>query len=136
MSTCLLKPFLSFVIMSWKCFHNFTTCMHGKSFQSGLTLRTSGPWPTRLSCSWDSPGKNTGVGCCALLQGNFSTQGSNPLLLHLIHWPVYSLPLVPPGKSQPHLITLLYSGSLGSLKKHKKKKTKKNLVYTPTLVVR
>ena len=26
----------------------------------------------------DSPGKNTGVGCRALLQGIFPTQGSNP----------------------------------------------------------
>ena len=59
MSICLLKPFLSFVIMSWKCFHNFTACVHAKSFRSGLTRRTSGPWPTRLSCPWDSPGKNT-----------------------------------------------------------------------------
>ena len=30
----------------------------------------------------DSPGKNTGVGCCAFLQGIFPTQGSNPGLLH------------------------------------------------------
>jgi len=28
--------------------------------------------------SWDSPGKNTGVGCHALLQEIFLTQGSNP----------------------------------------------------------
>ena len=27
---------------------------------------------------WDSPGKNTGVGCHALLQGIFPTQGLNP----------------------------------------------------------
>ena len=32
--------------------------------------------------SWDSPGKNTGVGCHSLLQGTFLTQGSNPDLLH------------------------------------------------------
>ena len=31
---------------------------------------------------WDSPGKNTGVGCHFLLQGIFPTQGSNPDLLH------------------------------------------------------
>ena len=31
--------------------------------------------PTRLLCPWDSPGKNTGVGCHALLQGIFPTQG-------------------------------------------------------------
>ena len=47
---------------------------------------------------WDSPGKNTGVGCHALLQGIFLTQESNPCLLHLLCWHVDSLPLVPPGK--------------------------------------
>ena len=31
----------------------------------------------RLLCPWDSPGKNTGVGSCFLLQGMFSTQGWN-----------------------------------------------------------
>ena len=30
----------------------------------------------------DSPGKNTGVGCHALLQGIFPTQGLNPAILH------------------------------------------------------
>ena len=29
-----------------------------------------------LLCPWDSPGKNTGVGCHALLQEFFPTQGS------------------------------------------------------------
>ena len=32
--------------------------------------------------SWDSPGKNTGVGCHSLLQGTFRTQVSNPDLLY------------------------------------------------------
>ena len=27
------------------------------------SLRPHGPWPARLLCPWDSPGKNTGVGC-------------------------------------------------------------------------
>ena len=31
--------------------------------------------PARLLCRWDSPGKNTGVDCHALLQGIFPTQG-------------------------------------------------------------
>ena len=35
---------------------------------------------TRLIYPSDSPGKNTGVGCHALLQGTFPTQGSNPHL--------------------------------------------------------
>ena len=42
--------------------------------------------------------KNTGVGCHALLQGIFLTQGSNLYLLQLLHWQVGSLPLEPPGK--------------------------------------
>ena len=41
--------------------------------------------PTRLLCPWDSPGKNAGVGCYALLQGIFPTQGWNPRLLRLLH---------------------------------------------------
>ena len=36
-------------------------------------------------CPWDSPGKNTGVGCHFLLQGLFLTQGWNPGLLHCRH---------------------------------------------------
>ena len=49
---------------------------------------TYGPQPTRLFSPWDSPVKNTGVGCHALLQGIFLTQGSN---LHLLHcrWILY-----------------------------------------------
>ena len=38
------------------------------------------------------------MGCHALLQGIFPTQGLNLLLLCLLHWQVGSLPLVPPGK--------------------------------------
>ena len=34
------------------------------------------------SSSWNSPGRNIGVGCHSLLQGIFPTQGSNPGLLH------------------------------------------------------
>ena len=46
----------------------------------------------------DSPGKNPGVGCLALLQGIFPTWELNPHLLHLLYWQVGSLPLEPPGK--------------------------------------
>ena len=44
-------------------------------------------WPT---VHGDSPGKSTGVGCHALLQGIFLTQGSNPGLL-LCRWVLYHL---------------------------------------------
>ena len=32
------------------------------------SVRPNGRQPTRLPCPWDSPGKNTGVGCHFLLQ--------------------------------------------------------------------
>ena len=34
--------------------------------------------PVRLLCPWDSPGKNTGVGCHALLQWDLSDPGIKP----------------------------------------------------------
>ena len=46
----------------------------------------------------DSPGKNTGMDCLALLQGIFPTQGSNLCLLCLLHWHAGSLSLAPPAK--------------------------------------
>ena len=64
----------------------------------GSDLAAAGWYPTRLLCPWDFPGKNTAVSCCALLQGIFLTQGSNPHLLQLLHWQVDSLSLVSPGK--------------------------------------
>ena len=75
-------------------------CMHAKLLQSCpvYSLRSYGLWPARFLCPWDSPGKNTEVGCCALLQGIFLTQGSKPPLLGLLYWQVNFLPLVPPGK--------------------------------------
>ena len=51
--------------------------------------------PPGSSVPGDSPGKNTGVGCHAVLQGIFPIQGSIPLLLPLLHWQAGSLPLVP-----------------------------------------
>ena len=58
-------------------------------------LRPHGLQPTRLLYPWDFPGKNPGVGCHALLQGIFLTQGLNLWLLHL---QASCLTLVPPGK--------------------------------------
>ena len=51
-------------------------CVHANSLQSCLTLCNRGLQPARLLCPWDSPSKNTGVSCHALLQGIFLTQGS------------------------------------------------------------
>ena len=77
------------------------------------------PWTVAHQAPlWDSPDKNTGVGCHALLQGIFPTQGLNLHLLCLLHWQVGSLPLVPPGKHslgaqqppdiKPHLVWSSY----------------------------
>ena len=59
-------------------------------------VKSDSVWPWTVAhqaplCPWDSPGKNTGVekkkkkntgvGCHALFQGIFLTQGSNPHLM-------------------------------------------------------
>ena len=46
--------------------------------------------PPGFSIHGNSPGKNTGVGCHAFLQGIFPTQGLNPGLLHY-RWILYCL---------------------------------------------
>ena len=58
------------------------TLVKVKVTQSCPTLQRHGLQPTRLLCSWDSPGKKTGVGCHFLLQGILPTQGSNSGLPH------------------------------------------------------
>ena len=58
-----------------------SVCMLSRSFMSS-SLRPHGLQPARLLCPWNSPGKNTGVGCHFLLQGIFLTQESNPHLPH------------------------------------------------------
>ena len=46
------------------------------------SLRPRGLQLIRLLCPWNSPRKNTGVGCHFFLQGICPTQGSNLALLH------------------------------------------------------
>ena len=63
--------------------------MHAKPLQSCLILCNPMDCmeePAKLLCPWDSPGKNTGVGCHVLLQEIVPTQGSNVRLLCLLHW--------------------------------------------------
>ena len=69
-------------------------------------LQTHGQYAARLLCPWNSPGRNTGVGCHALLQGNIPTQGSNPHLLCLLHQQADSLPAELQGS--PLLLLLLF----------------------------
>ena len=80
-----------------------------RSLQSCLTLCSTADCSLPgASVRGDSPGKNTGVGYHALLQGIFQAQGSNPHLLCLLHWQVGSLPPVPPGKPVNHTSFISY----------------------------
>ena len=72
------------------CLHPTTLGLHCAMLNRSLCLTLCEP----MDCSppGDSPGKNTGVGCHALLQGFFPTQESNPglscckqILYHLSH---------------------------------------------------
>ena len=79
-----------------------------RSVASGVanSVQPYGPPPARLLCPWHSPGKSTGVGCRALLQGIFPTQGSNLHLLRLLNWQAGSLLPVPPGNDCAHLFPI------------------------------
>ena len=76
-------------------------CVFSHSVVSN-SLWPHGLQPTRLLCPWDSPRKNTVVGCHFPLQGSFLTQGSKPCLLC---WQPDSLPLHHQG-SPSRLYTL------------------------------
>ena len=56
-------------------------CAHDLEVLSD-SLQPYGLQPARLLCPWDSPCKNTGVGCHFLLQEIFPTQGQDRHLLH------------------------------------------------------
>ena len=80
--------------------------MQAKSLQSCPALHDAMECsPPGSSVHGDSPGKDTGVGCYALLQGIFPTQGSNLHLLCLLHQQEGSLPLVLPGKPYMQIAT-------------------------------
>ena len=77
-----------------------TRCMCACQVASVVSdsLWSYGLEPARLLYQCDSPGKNTGVGCHALVQGILPTQGWNQRLSYLLHWQAGSLPLMPTGK--------------------------------------
>ena len=93
-----------FLIYSSFSKYNF---VRANSFQSCQTLRDPVDCtPVGSSVHRDCPGKNTGVGCHALIQVIFPTQGSN---LHLPHWQVGSLLLETPGKPRWNITSLVYN---------------------------
>ena len=73
------------------------------------SLQCYGLQNVRLFCPWDFPGKNTGVGYHARLQGIFPIQGLNLCLLGLLHWQAGSLLLAPPGKPYTCIYKYIYS---------------------------
>ena len=84
-----------------------------------------------LLCPWDSPGKNTGVGCHALLQGIFLIQESNPCLFCLLHWQSNSLPLTLSGKpGSPYSCFLILS-----ILDHCKQKNELSELWGPSLIL-
>ena len=54
------------------------TCVCVQSLRHIQLFAIYGLQPARLLCPWDSPGKNTGVGCHFLFQGVFPTPGIEP----------------------------------------------------------
>ena len=96
-STCIIIFGLEESSVSWCYFIHVRACVLSQ-FCCIWLFATLWTVAHRLLCPWDSPGKSTGVGRHFLLHGIFPTQGSNPCLLHLLHWQMGSLPLAPPGK--------------------------------------
>ena len=89
-------PFLSFFLFLLIHWNLFVCDLHHVSVSIGSSLNgiyvrdvISIESPSVL-CPWDSPGKDTGVGGPALLQGIFPTQGSNPCHLQILYTDVIS----------------------------------------------
>ena len=85
-----MGPHLEFSLLPFQeqlCHTYNTCCVCAFVLSSSVlsdSLRPRGLQPARLLCLWDYPGKSTGVGSHALLQGAFPTQETNPCLLHLL----------------------------------------------------
>ena len=75
---------MNFIDMFWHKFPRGSLLVLCLVVQSCPTLQDPMDYsPPGSSVHGDSPGKNIGVGCHAILQGIFSTQGLNPGLQHL-----------------------------------------------------
>ena len=91
-----LRPLTEFMYLkknNYSIYLDFTQTNVSCSVVSDCLFVTNGLQLAWLLCPQDSPGKNTGVGCHALLQGILLTQGSNPDLLHC-RWTLYHLSIL------------------------------------------
>ena len=102
-SACMLRLWIQknknfkklFAHKLWSFLKGFVLCQVASAVSNSLQLYE--PQHTRLLCPRDSAGKTTGVGCRALLQGIFPTQGSNLHLQKLRRWQAGSLLLLSKG---------------------------------------
>ena len=79
MDSMCINPAVRIMFYMGKMFHINESVSHSVVSDS---LQPHVLQPTRLLCAWNSPGKNTRVGCHSLLQGILLTWGSNSGLLH------------------------------------------------------
>ena len=89
--------FSSLYLQAYKCAFQFSAFMLS-SFSRVQLFVTQWTVALQAPLSMGFLGKNTGVGCHALLQGIFLTQGLNLRLFRLLHWQAGSLSLLPPGE--------------------------------------
>ena len=79
-------PVSSWLLGRSRCLRGMRVrCCWGWEGVSSLTFGNPMDYSPPGSSPGNFPGKNTGVGCHALLQGIFATQESNPHLLCLLH---------------------------------------------------
>ena len=57
-------------------------CVRAQLLRLSFSFQPHGLQTSGLLCPWGFPGKNTGVGCHALLQGIFPTQRSDHCHIH------------------------------------------------------
>ena len=69
----LSRRFSQFYLLLWKFIR--LSKIHGEKEEiKSCSVMSDSLWPHGLYNSWNSPGQNTGVGSCSLLQGIFLTQ--------------------------------------------------------------
>ena len=84
---------------------NFMCCVCSVTSVVSNSLQPNGLQLARLLCPWDSPGENTKVGSCSLLQRNLPNPGIEPRTPAL---QADSLPAEPPGIHLHIHISLLF----------------------------
>ena len=85
-----LRGWLSWRFSNVCLIHTYMVCIFEQWVSESCSVVSDSLQPHGLHSPWNSPGHNTGVGSCSLLQGIFPAQGSNPSLVHC-GWILYQL---------------------------------------------